>query len=405
MTETSPRYRILFVDDEPSILAGLRDLLRKQRMRWDMVFVLGGVAALEELGRGQFDVVVSDMRMPGIDGATLLAKVKEQHPACARIILSGQADREAVVKALPVAHQFLQKPCDSEVLRVAVERACELQRLLQDAGIRDVIGKVDKLPSAPQTYWDLTRATARPEVTIAELAQIVEQDPAMSAKVLQLVNSSYFGIAQRLTSVQKAVSYLGVDLLKALSLVAHAFGTVSGELVSGLGLEDVQRHSLLTARMGKRLVSDPKLAGECFTAGVIHDVGKIVLALGIPERYAEVVRAVRATGRPYHVVERELLGLTHAEVGGYLLGFWGLPLSIVEAVSFHHSPGLIGGGDVSVLAALHIADVLIGQSTSGTAMGSSKELDLAFVERSGLTADLPRFTALAHEIVAGTHST
>jgi DNA-binding NtrC family response regulator len=114
--------RILFVDDDQDILAGLRNRLRAQRSRWDMVFVQSGYEALEELELASFDVVVSDMRMPLMDGAELLAQVKDRHPDVARIVLSGDAERDAVQRALPIVHQFLTKPCDGNVLRAAIEQ-------------------------------------------------------------------------------------------------------------------------------------------------------------------------------------------------------------------------------------------------------------------------------------------
>ena len=393
--------RILFVDDEPQVLAGLRDMLRKQRAHWDMVFALGGQAALGELANGAFDVVVSDMRMPGIDGATLLAKVKQQYPASARIILSGHAERESVVRALPVAHQFLSKPCDAALLRVVIERACELQRVLQDERIRSVIGKLDRLPSVPQTYWELTQAASHAGVAIEDLADIVEQDPAMAVKVLQLVNSSYFGLPKRLSSVRQAVSYLGIDLLKALALSVHAFGTMEIGSMEGFSLEQLQQHSLLTARLVKRMVPDVKRAGEAFTAALVHDIGKIVLAVSMPELFARVALGVRQTGRPFHVLEKELLGVTHAEVGAYLLGFWGLPISIVETVAYHHSPELVMDGAVDVLAAVHVADALLNAQQSEHRSPPPEDLlNHAFIERVGLGAQLDGWRDLAASVAA-----
>lgn len=388
--------RILFVDDEPQILDGLRDLLRKQRKQWDMVFALGGEAALAELDRGRFDVVVSDMRMPGMDGAALLQKIKEQYPTTARIILSGHAEREAVVNALPVAHQFLSKPCDAGVLRTVVERACGLQALLQDDNVRSVIGKVDRLPSAPRTYWALTQAATRPEVGVADLAKIVEQDPAMATKVLQLVNSSYFGLAQRQTSVQQAVAYLGVELLKALTLTAHVFVSAATAGVLELSLDVLQQHSMLAARIAKRLLADKKRAAEAFTAALVHDIGKIVLAMGVPDRFGEALRSARKTARPDHIVEKELLGVTHAEVGAYLLGLWGLPLSIVEAVAYHHQPELVAPTDSVV--AVHVANALSHGSVDAPPDPSAGgRLNVAFVESSVFGSELPRWRALAEE--------
>lgn len=389
--------RILFVDDEQAVLDGLRDQLRKQRKQWEMVFALGGPAAMAELENSAFDVVVSDMRMPVIDGATLLHHVKERYPAAARIILSGQADRQSVERALPAAHQFLSKPCDAETLRVVVTRACQLQKALSDSGIRSIIGKLDKLPSTPQTYWELTNAAAKPESGVAEFAAIVERDPAMSVKVMQLVNSAYFGLPHRISSAQQAVARLGVELLKALALSVHAFGTMSAPPVQGFSLEQLQQHSLLTARLGRQLIQgDAKRAGEVFSAAVVHDIGKLILAVGMPERFAEVLEAYAATTRPLHVIEGELLQVTHAEVGGYLLGFWGLPLSIVEAVSFHHAPSQIADGDLGTLAAVHIADALL-EEQQNEQIDPQREgmLDAAFVERAGLTAKLDEWRVLA----------
>ena len=388
--------RILFVDDEQQILDGLRDLLRKQRKQWDMVFALGGEAALAELERGRFDVVVSDMRMPGIDGTTLLQKVKDQYPATARIILSGHAEREAVVNALPVAHQFLSKPCDAEVLRTVVERACGLQALLQDDNVKSVIGKIDRLPSAPRTYWALTHAAARPDVGLADLAKIVEEDPAMAAKVLQLVNSSYFGLAQRQTSVQQAVAYLGVELLKALTLTAHVFVSAATAAIPGFALDALQAHSMLAARIAKRLLADKKRAAEAFTAALVHDIGKLVLAMGVPDRFGEAVRSARETARPDHVVEKELLGVTHAEVGAYLLGLWGLPLTIVEAVAYHHQPELVAPTDTVV--AVHVANALSHLALDAAPDPSiGGRLNVGFVESTTLGSELPRWRALAEE--------
>lgn len=385
--------RVLFVDDEPSVLDGLRDLLRKQRKQWDMVFALGGAAALEECAKAPFDVAVSDMRMPGMDGAALLLEIKKHWPATARIILSGHAEREAVVDALPVAHQFLSKPCDAEILRITIERACGLQALLQDQFVRDAIGKVDKLPSVPRTYWELARAAAQPGVGLADLAMIVEKDVAMAVKVLQVVNSSYFGLARRLSTIQQAVSHLGVELIKALALTAQVF-EAAGKL-RGISVDEFQEHSLLTAKLAKRFARDPSSANEAYTAALVHDVGKIVLAMSMGPRFAEAAQEATASKRPAHVVERERFGVSHAEVGAYLMALWGLPLNIVEAVAHHHNPAALRDRPTDVLLAVHAADALVEGRGTPHAL-----LDLAFVEAAGASGELPRWQALAEAELA-----
>lgn len=384
--------RIIFVDDEQSVLDSLRDLLRKQRKQWDMVFARGGAAALEEFAKAPFDVAVSDMRMPGMDGASLLLEIKNRWPGTARIILSGHAEREAVVDSLPVAHQFLSKPCDAETLRETIERACGLQVLLQEPEVRGAIGKLDKLPSVPRTYWELSRAAALPGVSLNDLARIVEKDVAMAVKVLQVVNSSYFGLARRLSTIQQAVSHLGVELIKALALTTQVF-EAAGK-IRGLSVEEFQEHSLVTAKLAKRFARSPQSANEAYTAALVHDAGKIVLAMSMGRRFAEVGQDATSSGRPTHVVEREHFGVTHAEVGAYLMALWGLPLNIVEAVAHHHNPSALLGRPTDVLLAVHVADALM------EAQGTDELLDLAFVEAAGATAELPGWQRLVAEELA-----
>lgn len=376
-------HRILFVDDEVSILDGLQNLLHKQRHLWHMVFSQSGEAALAELQKAPFDVIVSDMRMPGMDGATLLTAVKESYPNVARIVLSGQAERDALIKALPVAHQFLSKPCDGEMLRVVIERACRLQRLLTDETIRTAIGKLDALPSAAATYHDLTQALASPDVGLTTVAAVVERDPAMAAKVLQLVNSAYFGLAQRVTSVAQAMVYLGADTMKGLVLTSQVFALAEQRQLPGLSVDALQEHSLMTARLAKRLVVNQRVADDAFTAGLLHDIGQIALSVSMPETYAEILRASRDL--PLHEAEHARLGVSHAEVGAYLLGVWGLPFSVVEAVAYHHRPSTVEAGDREVLAAVHVADTLVEAGDAATT-----GVDVAFLEASGWASALPK---------------
>jgi HD-like signal output (HDOD) protein/ActR/RegA family two-component response regulator len=379
--------RILFVDDEVAILDGLRDLLRKERSRWDMVFASGGEQALAEFRKAPFDVIISDMRMPGMDGAELLARIKDLYPGAARVVLSGHAAREAVFRAMPVAQQFLAKPCEAQALRTAIDRTYGLKVLLGSQAIRDIVGKLEALPSVPNTYLQLTDTAAKRNSSITDLAAIVEQDPAMSAKVLQLVNSAYFGTRQCVTSIRGAVSYLGVELLKGLALASSTFAAAENVAIEGFSLERLRSTSLLAARAARRFMVDKSLADEAFTSALVHDVGKIVMALGMPAEFSAVVRESKASGRPEYAIEKERFGASHAEVGAYLLGVWGLPFSIVEAVAWHHQPDAIQDGTCDTLAAVHAADALVD--------GDCARLDRNFLCRTGFAAELPRWEAIA----------
>ena len=208
-------------------------------------------------------------------------------------------------------------------------------------------------------------AVSRAGANLDEVVDIVASDPAMSTKVLQLVNSAFFGSASRVVSIRDAVGFLGLDLLKGLAVNVHIFGMAGGETVEGFSLDEIQRNAIVTARLARRLVTDPTHRDEAFTAALVRDVGRVIMAVAFPERSAAVSREVRSSGRPLYVVEREEFSVTHAEVGAYLIGVWGLPSSIVETVAHHHRPGTMSDGCLDILAAVHAADVLVDEAEAG----------------------------------------
>ncbi|MBL8785928.1 MAG: HDOD domain-containing protein [Deltaproteobacteria bacterium] len=371
--------RILFVDDEPSILDALQNLLRRERKRWDMVFALGGDKALEAMAVAPFDVVMSDMRMPGMDGAELLTRVRELYPATARFVLSGQSGREAVVRALGVTHQFLSKPCEVEVLRGVVERACESNDELGDELLRRVVGRLECLPSVPSVYAELREALAREDVGVQVLASIVERDPALSLKCLQLVNSAYFGLARPTASVARAVSFLGAELLSSLADKTGVFAPFSPTQSDAFSIEAFQRKSLAVAKLAARLVPERSLVDEAAAAGMLLDVGELVIAVGLPDAWSSISRW-RAGGDVPEAADRRVLAVSHSEVGVYLLGLWGLPRAIIQPVAEHHAgppiPGAPGARPVeastspAVVRAVRLADRLVRE-----ACGEQVEMD------------------------------
>jgi putative nucleotidyltransferase with HDIG domain len=388
--------RILFVDDEESVLDGLRDRLRKERREWEMVFALGGQAALAECARGAFDVVVSDMRMPGMDGAALLRQIKETYPKTVRIVLSGHAEREAVMRALPVAHQYVSKPCDGDVLRNVLARACALQTLMSDDALRSIVGRVEKLPSVSTIYLDLTEVLARPAPSIDDVVKVVERDPAMCLKLMQVVNSAFFGLPRRVAAMREAIAYLGIELVKSLVLAAQIFAAAEGpQGLDGDWLSAIQRHSMIVARVARKIAASG--ADDAFMAGMLHDVGKIVLALSDRDRVAVLAAAASDRGVPTYVVEREQLRVTHAEVGAYILGTWGVPFGIVEAVAGHHEPRHLGGSCSDATAAVYVAEGLVTESEGGAPIMGAL-LDEAYLKELGLLEKLPAWAEVVKEL-------
>ncbi len=394
--------RILFADDEQKILDGLRRMLRHQRKEWDMVFVNGGQQALDAMAEAPFDVLVTDMRMPGIDGAELLTRVQEQYPGTVRIVLSGYTELEATLRAVPVAHQFLTKPCDSELLRSVVNRTCSLQDLLSNEKLKSVLGKIETLPALPKVYNHLTSALVDMEVTVDEVADIVEQDQGISAKILQLVNSSFFAVAKSIGDIKHAVSYLGMNMLKNLALSMEVFREFKkGPSAKFIDLEAEQNHSVLTARIAQKLIQDKMASEHAFMAGMLHDIGRLILATSLPAELEEICKIPAPEGTPLIAKEQKVLGVTHAEIGGYLLGIWGMPYPIVEAVSHHHMPSRTGSKQFDVLGAIHVADFLAREQAAkhGTKLcNHGLAMDMKYLEACGKVGQIDEWRDLAEEI-------
>jgi len=390
--------RVLFVDDDAAILDSLRHLLQRQEREWDMVFSLDPEAALAELEREPADVVVSDVGMPGIGGVGLLSRVRDLYPGTARIVLSGEADPEAAQQTIPFAHQYLGKPCRSDLLVEVVNRTASLYIHLDDPVLRGIISGITRLPSVPHVYLEITRLAQRADATLDEITAAVERDPALVAKVLQMGNSAWFGRRRRLTSIRQAVQFLGTDVLRGLALGGQAFGTMTFAPFEGFSLEGLQRHSLHTARLAARLLEGQKGVDDVFTTAMVHDIGQVVLAAGHRDEFAEVRRRATAERRPFHEVEYEAFGATHAGIGAYLLGMWGLPFPIVEATAYHHSPRRVAVGERRILAAVHLADVLISTVEPDRDDHTPEQrLDIGFLDSCGIRPDLPRWSQLARE--------
>jgi HD-like signal output (HDOD) protein len=390
--------RILFVDDEAPILDSLRNYLRKQRRDWEMVFALGGTAALAECEKKPFDVVVSDMRMPGMDGAMLLQRIKDEHPSTIRVVLSGHAERASIMSSLAVAHQYLSKPCDVETLRGVISRASAQRSIMSDPTLREVIGRLQTLPSVSTVYTELTRVLASETSSVEDVVGVVERDPAMCLKLLQIVNSAFFGLPRKVKVMREAIAYLGTERVRALTLVSKVFADADATPgVDSSLLSLIQRRSMLVASVARELA--PVCAEDAFMGGMLHDVGQIVLMLGDTERYASLRKDALVANLPIHRVERERLGVTHAEVGAYVLGAWGVPLAIGSAVAGHHEPARYAGASLDAVTAVHVADALADEvDTPAAAHGT---LDEAHLAQIGMLGELPAWRGLVKRLHAG----
>lgn len=378
---------IMFVDDEPNILQGIKRMLRSMRQEYSFCFAEGGKEALAMMEDSPVDVVVSDMRMPGMDGATFLTEVQSRFPLTMRIMLTGQADEESILRTVNVVHQFLAKPCEPDHLKEVLVRAGVLHGILANSDLKGIVTSIGSLPSLPSVYSQLQEALRDPEITADQVAAIIEQDIAMTAKLLQLVNSSFFGLFQKVESPGRAVKLLGLDTIKILTLGVQIFAEI--KICSpAVSLDYLWAHSFAVAHCSKAIAAeatdDIAVINNSFIAGLLHDIGRLLLLSRMGERYAELVTAVIEEERLLVDEENHVFHASHSDIGAYLVGLWGFNGAIVEAVAFHNNIANYPGDTFSAAGAVHIADALYYEHRPEDALGAPPVIDQEYLDRVGL---------------------
>jgi HD-like signal output (HDOD) protein/CheY-like chemotaxis protein len=391
------KTRILFVDDEPLVLDGLQRLLHPMRREWDMDFVSDGGEACARLSRARYDVLLTDIAMPRTDGAQLLEFARQRSPHTIRLVLSGHLDQRVSMKCVGVAHQWLTKPCDAAVIRATISRVTNPGFGARNARVMTLVSGLGRLPSVPETYSQILRLLADPTTSMEDVGAVIARDPALTAKVLHAVNSAFFGLAHRVSEPAEAASFLGMDTLKALVLATDVFAQFLTRMPLGFPAARVPARSRRVAAAARVIAqaeeADRAVTDDAFCAGLLGDIGLLALASSRPAQFLRLPGG----GRAPIEAEQELFGATHAEVGGYLLGLWGLPPSVTEAVSFHHAPGASREEKFCALAAAHAADVLLDELSGETPVAP---LDIAFHKRLGHESRIPVWRAAVRELLA-----
>lgn len=384
--------KIIFVDDEPRILQGIKRMLRDKRKQWDMVFIENGMEALERLGQEPFDVLVTDMRMPLLDGAALLEKARQLSPSTVRIVLSGHSEKSSIMRSVRQAHQYLSKPVEKEQLEEAVENALNLHGLLADQGLAELLTQVDSLPALPEFFERLMEEIESEDCSLEKVGRLISSDMGMSATILKLVNSCFFGLPRKVADPSQAVALLGLDTVKALVLSYQLFSVQGQGKLPSISLEQLWVHSLNTGGFAKAIAQcegwGSQEVDEAFLAGILHDVGKLTLITASPERYGEVVRKVRQGEGLIHQVERELMGASHSEAGAYLMGLWGFSAQVLQAIGLHHLPVPSAKKTIDLLTVIHVSNVLEHRLVVIHPDYAKPEPEMAYLEEVGASGRL-----------------
>lgn len=390
---------ILFVDDDQNIIHGLKRMLYTKRREWKLLFASNGNEAINIISEQHVDIIVSDMRMPKMNGIELLNYIKVHYPHIIRIILSGYSDKEMILRSATTVHQFLAKPCDADTLIQTINKAYSLHKLIKNENLAKKISGMARLPSLPSLYYKIEERMQCNNVSLKEIGDLIAQDVAMTAKVLQLVNSAFFCLRKRVTSPQQAAIILGVNTLKMLVLYVHVFKSLKD--LPQPYFDNFVKHSVTVSKLSKEIArtefKDSHLVDEACTAGLLHDIGKLIL-MQVPEYYNNIEKLVYKKGCSYTEAEYEIFQTTHAEVGAYLLGQWGIPDSIIEVSAYHNHVSNFKGTKVSSLTIVHVANGLLTKKSISNQITYPK-IDMDYLESLNLIDKFNDWESIANNLI------
>jgi putative nucleotidyltransferase with HDIG domain len=398
---------LLFVDDDPNILDGLKRMLYPMRSQWEMEFCLSGRQALKLMEKARQDILVTDLVMPEMDGDKLLEVVQARHPETIRIVLSGHAGKPVVFKAACHAHQFLSKPTSADALRQALERVLSLRDVLINPSLLGLIAKVDTLPALPEIYQKIMKELREPNPSIKRVSELITEDLGLSASILKLVNSAFFGLRTRVSSPLHAVNLLGLDVLSALVLNVKLFSSIAQSNCSGVNLEKLWRHCLNTGLLTKAIAHAEGFSSaeqdDLYISGILHDVGKLVLLSYGHDLYKEVLSACRNENTSIWLIENRILNTSHAELGAYLLSIWGFDQEIVSSIHAHHALGQSLGNPLKA-SIVHAANCFEHQFNIINAEYGQHSLEVAALENLGYLSRLPAWSEVCEKTLEEMHA-
>lgn len=285
-----------------------------------------------------------------------------------------------------------------------MERAFSLRDAVKQARVQSLVGRVDSLPSVPIIYLELLEELKNPQTSFKTIGAIISKDVAMTAKILQLVNSAFFGFYRNITSVDHAVGILGMRMIRSLVLSVKVFSEFSSAKMAAFPIEALMNHSVSTGALAriiaKAQTKDAALVDDAFMSGMLHDVGKLILADKATEEYAKIEPYAREKGLAFHAAEQELLGVTHADVGAHLMGLWGLPEVILETIAYHHQPSQSAAKTFGALTVVHVANVLEHREHA-TEGGLKHEVDTAYLAAVNMADRLDKWAEICHVVARG----
>jgi HD-like signal output (HDOD) protein len=378
--------RILIADADAKVWVEFREALGES---WAVVGAATASAAQEEAQKQSFQVVVANFDLPDLSGAELLNRLRTSSPKTLRFIAAAEALKEKVMCHVLRGHQFLAIHFDRETLKSSIERSLAADYGMNNS-LRELVGRIRTFPTIPSLYLEVVNALKDPNATTDEIGAIIAKDMAMTTKLVQVLNSAYFGLPRTITDPTEAVGILGFETVKSLIMTVKLLSQYDKVKPVYFSIDSIWRHSTNVARTARVMAlletGDNDCSGIAYTAGLMHDLGKVILAANFDEQYQGAHNVARKQQIPLWEVEKDIFGASHGEIGAYLLGLWGMSSEVVKVAALHHSPLRSEDKTFSALTAVHVANALEYEGTLETDGLPLPQLDVDYLKQLGLEA-------------------
>jgi len=392
-TMANNKTRILVIDDEIDCLDQIKTSLSSKADQWILEYSNNPLQALESIVSNPPTIVICDYHMPQMNGAELLRKAEKAHPFIHRFIVANRDEIGVLEDGIGSAFHFLPKPCPANRLLTEIQRCLSIEAWLGKTQIKNIVGTLGELPSLPSLYIKIVDVLNDDDVSIEKVGKAISTDITISAKILKIVNSSFFGFDETISDITQAVSVLGIETVKNLVLAIQVFSDSQGG-EQKTQTDQLWNHSMNVAVGAKNLMmyetGSSKLAEGAYTSGLFHDIGKLIMQRAAPDAYKSAQEFAALEKIPAWEAENEILGCNHAEAGAYLLARWGLPIEAVESAVFHHEPVNSSGSSFSALASVYVANRILSEKEATPASG----YDCPFISGLGKADQWPEWHTL-----------
>lgn len=381
------RRRILVVEDDPGRRRALQALCRDLENEWEFLWVEKIGDILTSLAERPCEAVLADWQLAGEAAALLMARLQQRHPLVVRFLRCTPSDAVLAQREVRVPVYLLLRGWDAATTRNAIRRAFLLEDWQASEALRRVTARMRQWPVLPTLYNQVAAELQSPTGSLEFVARLISRDPALTARVLHAVNSPVFGLAHQVTETVEAVLFLGAERVRSMVLLSGVLTQYDKARCPGFSVEQLWMHCMAVGAHAMKLTvaetGEPRLGEMAFTAGLLHDIGMLLLAANVPEDYGRVLKQAQLRTQPIWAIEREVLGATHAELGACLLGRWDLPLPIIEAVGWHHQPTRSRDTGFSLLTAVHVGNAFDQEQKAGQAGVHVSLIDQEYLQRIG----------------------